>query len=102
LRGHRKSVARDPERPFATDNYRTAKGSFDHFVSAAEQRERVGVGIEVIGTLRYGFREIEERLLCPSHQPKSKGSANWSDPRSREQHKLACAKEEKWHLVSLP
>ena len=34
------AAVHDPERHFATVNYRTAKGLFDHLVSAAEQGER--------------------------------------------------------------
>jgi tripartite-type tricarboxylate transporter receptor subunit TctC len=34
------SVACDPQRHFATANYRVAKGLLDHLVGAAEQRER--------------------------------------------------------------
>jgi hypothetical protein len=36
LRDHRKSVASDPKRYFATANYRIAKGLFDRLVDGGE------------------------------------------------------------------
>jgi hypothetical protein len=46
----------DPERHFASVNCRTAKGLFDHFVGAAEQREW-----EVYAE-RLGGLEVDEEL----------------------------------------
>jgi hypothetical protein len=37
LRNHRKSVADDPQRHFATTDYRIAKGSLDHLVGAQQE-----------------------------------------------------------------
>jgi len=45
--------------------------------------------------LRYVFEENEERLPCPLLRPKSKNSANSSNPRLRKQRKSAFARESK-------
>jgi hypothetical protein len=42
LPGHRKSVARDPDRHFAAVNYRSAKALLDHFIGNGEQCRRYG------------------------------------------------------------
>jgi hypothetical protein len=41
-RDHRQSVVRDPQRHFATINYRIAKGLFDNLVGGGKQGLRNG------------------------------------------------------------